>query len=586
MEAIKGRVEVEAEHLANPFPGLRPFELQEGDLFFGRDEQVEQLLHKLSSTRFVAVVGTSGCGKSSLIRAGLLPTLLGGFTGSSSHSWRIAVTRPGSNPFSSLARALNTPEVSGTERFSDAESQAEGIEAALRVGSFGLVEYGGRLRMRPEENLLVVIDQFEELFRFARLSADESKKDEAAAFIKLLLTAASQRLVPVYLIVIMRADFVGDCVNFRGLPEVINSGQYLIPNLTRLQLRDVITCPVAVGGGEITFNLVNRLLNDAGGGPDYLPALQHAMMRMWEAWKVQSDYSPIDIQHYEKIGGIRDALSMNAEEAFDELPGQSRPLAEKLFKCLTELGADNRAVRRPASLREICAVTETGEREVQAVVETFRREGRSFLMPPPTVELTPDTLIDIAHESLIRGWRRLRDWMEEEAQSARVYLRLAESAQLHRSGQESLMRDPALQLALDWHASTRPNEAWAQRYHSNFDEAMDFLRASAAERDLVVAQQERQRNQRVRLRNRGLAVLSMLLVMMAGLTVYALQQRKVANEQQRIAEEQRNKTQLVNAELERAKAVAEEAERVAKAQALKLEALAEAKSRGRRKRPE
>src|SRR5205807_5407813 len=128
---------------------------------------------------------------------------------------------------------------------------------------------------------------------------------------------------------------------------------------------------------------------------------------------------------------------------------RSRHVAACMFKALTERGPDNRETRRPTRLSEICAITEASEEEVKSVIEVFRREGRSFLMPPAGVALDADTVIDISHESLIRNWERLKTWVVEEAQSARIYRRLAEAAVLHRDGEEGLLQDPGLQIALD-----------------------------------------------------------------------------------------------------------------------------------------
>src|SRR5204863_7124636 len=141
------------------------------------------------------------------------------------------------------------------------------------------------------------------------------------------------------------------------------------------------------------------------------------------------------------------------------------------FKALTEAGPDNREIRRPITLGELCEVTSATAAEVVTVIDTFRQPGRSFLMPPASVELSSESLIDISHESLIRGWERLKQWVDEEARSSRTYQRLADTAALCRKGEEGFLRDPGLQLALDWQEKSKPNQAWARRYALNFEEA-------------------------------------------------------------------------------------------------------------------
>ncbi|MEK7727287.1 MAG: ATP-binding protein, partial [candidate division KSB1 bacterium] len=475
----------------NPFPGLRPFEARENHLFFGREGQSDELLARLRRHRFLAVVGTSGSGKSSLVRAGMLPALHGGLMSKGGSHWRIAVFRPGNAPIANMAFALNEAEVFAAQR-SHAQMEQRFTETTLRRGKMGLIEAIEEARLPAHEKVLLVIDQFEELFRFKQSAASIEGENEAAAFVKLFLTATQRDAPPIYVVLTMRSDYLGDCAQFRDLPEAINDSQYLIPRMTRDQRRQAITGPIAVGGGHLTPRLVNRLLNDVGDNPDQLPILQHALMRTWDYWaRHHRGNEPIDLPHYEAIGSMANALSLHADEAYNELLSPaSQSIAEKLFKALTERGEDNREIRRPTSLREASALAEAEEREVAHVVETFRKPGRTFLMPPVEVPLRSHTLIDISHESLIRNWQRLKTWVEEEAKSAQTYRRLAETAMLNQAGQAGLWRDPDLQIALHWQKENRPNEMWAQRYHAEYASAISFLNKSQVARDAEIAEKE------------------------------------------------------------------------------------------------
>jgi len=481
----------ESSKIFNPFPGLRPFEAHENHLFFGREGQSDELLARLRRHRFLAVVGTSGSGKSSLVRAGMLPALHGGLMSKAGSHWRIAVFRPGNAPIANMAFALNEAEVFAAQR-SEAQVEQRFTETTLRRGKMGLIEAVEEARLPEREKVLLVIDQFEELFRFKQSAASIEGENEAAAFVKLFLTATQRDGLPIYVVLTMRSDYLGDCAQFRDLPEAINDSQYLIPRMTRDQRRQAITGPIAVGGAQITPRLVNRLLNDVGDNPDQLPILQHALMRTWDYWaRPHRGNEAIDLPHYEAIGGMTNALSFHADEAYHELLSpRSHVIAERLFKALTEKGEDNREIRRPTSLSEASALAEAEEREVAHVIETFRKPGRTFLMPPSEVPLRADTLIDISHESLIRNWQRLKTWVEEEAKSAQTYRRLAETAALNKAGQAGLWRDPDLQIALQWQKENRPNEMWAQRYHAEYANAISFLQKSQVARDAEIAEKE------------------------------------------------------------------------------------------------
>lgn len=487
----------------HPFPGLRPFATDEDHLFFGRERQIDELLRRLRTTRFLAILGTSGCGKSSLVRSGLIPSLYGGAMTRAGSSWRIAVLRPGDDPIGNLAAALDASEALRGADGGDIGDGGDGLsrgllETTLRASRQGLVECVRQARIPPRDNVLVLVDQLEELFRFKQRRREQGR-DEAVAFVKLLLEAAGHREVPVYIALTVRSDFIGNCLELPQLPEAINEGLYLVPRMTRDELRAAITGPVAVGGAMIAPRLVSRLLNDVGDDPDQLPSLQHALMRTWDRWdEDHGPDEPLDLRHYEAIGTMKEALSRHAEEALGELDERGRAVAETLFRALTDRGGDGKGIRRPVRLAEVCALTGGGTDEVAAVAERFRRPGRSFLMPPAGVELRPDSVLDLSHESLMRIWRRLHQWVEEEEQSAQIYLGLARAAERHESGASNLWRDPELQIALDWRHRQRPTAAWAARYDPSFERALRFLDASAAERDREVSMREESRRRKLR----------------------------------------------------------------------------------------
>ncbi len=172
-------------------------------------------------------------------------------------------------------------------------------ETVLRRSAVGLRDYSNSNEFAEDENLLIVVDQFEELFRFKKENqaqiinekseTQEKAENEASAFVKLLLEAVTDKTKRVYVVITMRSDFLGDCSQFRDLPETINKGQYLIPRLTTEQLRKAIESPAKVKGARIQPALVARLLNDIGDDQDQLPVLQHALMRTWDVWASEGD---------------------------------------------------------------------------------------------------------------------------------------------------------------------------------------------------------------------------------------------------------------------------------------------------------
>lgn len=508
----------------NPFPGLRAFEPEEDHLFFGREKETDELRRRLRAARFLAVIGSSGSGKSSLVKSGMIPSLHAGFMAGAGSSWRVVTLRPGEDPLGNLAKALQGSAV--VAAMSGAASTKEMVLAVtLRDSSLGVAETVKHAQLPAGENVLVLVDQFEELFRFKRSRDVHHSDDEAVAFVKLLLDAARQDYVPVYVALTMRSEFIGECMPFPGLPEAINRGQYLIPRMTRDDLRAAITKPVAVSGATIAPRLVVRLLNEVGDETDHLPVLQHALMRTWDAWALDhAGGEPVDVRHYEAIGTMKSALSQHAEEAYDDLKSErARAIAERLFKTITETTEEGRGVRRPTRLDRIAAVCNAAEAEVAGVVETFRQTGRAFLQPPVGVELEADSIIDISHESLMRLWTRLVGWTKEEGRSTDIYSRLSRSARRHEAGEESLWRNPQLQIGLRWREENRPTAAWAGD-EADFARSMRFLNRSRRAHQL-----------------RRAALTAAVLLVIAGLAwwVYLqrVENRRQQVENQRLAEE-------------------------------------------------
>jgi hypothetical protein len=522
---------------ANPFPGLRPFTMDECHLFFGREGQVDDILLKLAAHRCVTIMGYSGSGKSSLMNCGVVPVLLGGFMTHTSPHWAVIPSRPGITPISNLTNSIvNFLLQAGRIDAKDMQIHQAIISSVLRSGPDGLVEVGRYIQAKDGENLFFLIDQFEEIFRF-KDSGDVDFANDAGAYVNLILTAVHQKEVPIYVSINMRSDFIGDCASFSGLTQMINESNYLVPQMTRDQKRMAIEGPIAVGGGKISTRLLKRLLSDLGDNQDQLPILQHAMMRTWDYWIANRESGePIDIRHYNAVGKISQALSLHANEAYEELTSREREIAEVLFKNLTEKNNENQGLRRPCRVKLICELAEASEAEVVRVIEEFRKPGRSFLMPGIHVPLRSDTIVEISHESLMRIWTRLTAWVEEEFESAQMYKRISEAAAMYQIGKTGLWRPPDLQLALNWQKKQKPTRTWAQRYDEAFERAIVFLDTSRITYEAELKNQEMLQQRMLRRARVTNIILGVFLVIAIFFFFYGLIRTFEAEGQRTLAE--------------------------------------------------
>jgi energy-coupling factor transporter ATP-binding protein EcfA2 len=463
----------EAEDVC-PFPGLRPFSERDARFYFGRENQRDECLQRLQEHRFLAVIGASGAGKSSLVRAGLLPALSQGLLKGADENWEHVVFRPGPDPMAALARALG--------KLDAGVMNAADVEQELRSSSRGLARAVARLNgAAPARQVLVVVDQFEELFRLGKERyAPEQWRAERAAFIKTVLGARTSSEASVYVVITMRTDFLDQCSHFLGLTDALNSGQFLVPELTREQLEHAITRPIERARGEISRAVVRRVLSEATQVPDSLPVVQHALMRTWQRARDEGS-ATITLDHYQAVGGLVGALDDHGNELLKRLDpkgsddGMQRAV-KLLFQRITLTNADDKVTRSPTSFGTLVRLAQASgvpraESVLRAVVDVFRANDCRFLMPPEDEAVDVDTEIDISHEAVFRNWRLLSGagdnpgWIAREHRDGRAYCRLAEAARVKRRGEGQLLTEELLALTEAWWASRRPTAEWASRYH-------------------------------------------------------------------------------------------------------------------------
>jgi hypothetical protein len=466
-----------------PYPGLRPFDEEDRGYFFGRDGQTRNLRQKLYGSRLVAVVGRSGCGKSSLVRAGLVPLLAEESDGEGQPPvWRTATFKPQGRPMEELGGILLelTPDITpGTT-----ELRRMRLDAMLRRSSQGLVEATREIGLPKAGRLLIIVDQFEEIFRFEDPTG--SNTDDATAFVRLLTEAITVEDPMIHVMLTMRLDFLGDCARFPRLPEAISDGQFLVPTLSRAERRAAIEQPAKKAGKLIKPEVTQRLLNEIGDDPDQLPVLQHVLMRMWQQAGKDSE---ITARNYDDTGGVTGAISRHADQVYDNLPSAThRGAAERLFKAVSERDQRGRSIRHAMPFGEIAEIIADNDpktpavdhsRILEEVIDAFRAPDCSFLMPAFDNKLKPGTPIDISHESLLRGWVKLAGktgtdgWIATEEQDGRTYAGLREAA---KDG--LMLSSKVAHERQSWWSRARPNAAWSRRYGNEFEETKHFLESS------------------------------------------------------------------------------------------------------------
>ena len=512
--------EFELLETKNPYKGLRAFQQADHADFFGRTAMIQRVLDRLQEpvveNNFLAVIGPSGSGKSSLVKAGVLPALRSGRI-PGSENWFYAEMVPGEVPLEELGAAL----------LSVSTSPLPGVVETLRDHVDGLAQGVYEALPSKDSKLLLMIDQFEELFTQVELESDRQQ------FLDLILNAVSAEQSPVIIIATLRADFYDRPLLYQGFGELIRARTELVLPLNDEELAETIYGPAENVGAIIEEGLIDTIIEDVREQPGALPLLQYALTELFE----RREGALLTIAAYQDIGGTLGALAKRAEEVFQRFKKEGQNMARQMFLRLVTLGEGQEDTRRRILQTELLTL---GDRDVaEDVIDRF---GRYRLLTFDRDDATRSPTVEVAHEALIRRWERLREWLTESRNDIRLERELLNAAHEWETagGDKSyLMQGNRLLTFEEWSegASLRLNQL-----------EIEFLTASLALRDEREAQerarQERERElERQKARNMRIAaaIFGVAAVLAVILSLFAFDQRNKADEQRAIAETERER---------------------------------------------
>ena len=536
---------VAATRPARPYPGLRPFEQEEWSIFFGREQMIDEVIDRLAQDRLALIHGVSGSGKSSLVRAGVLPKLA---LQHQRHDapWLTCAMRPSGGPLWNLAAEFARLEgrAGDVERIGDIAGQFNGRSATLASVAASLKGVQGK-------SVCVLIDQFEELFRFEK----EIGRDEAELFVDLMARAGRARQgegapgVDLHVIVTMRSEFLGECARFAGFAETINRTQYLVPRMDDDGLMRAVRGPAQTYGAAFDLALAERLIASVRGREDELPLLQHGLALMWDDAVRRAGANGLVTMKgsiVDEAGGLANLLSQHADQVMASVaPDEwSKRIVETIFRALTDVTSEGAAIRRPCGLGKLCAVADATPKEVQPILDAFRAPGVSFLTPYAPEPIDEKTPIDVSHEALIRCWREIgpgaNAWLLREFRDGIVWRTLLLQAQNFAEG-SNFLSEAASEARASWLADR--NEAWSQRYGGEWPKVVELVEASRAhwrgQRDAANALEAKRRSTRSR---RLVAALSAVGVLAAAGAIWATRER--ARQQETLRQEAVDKSAM------------------------------------------
>ncbi|MDZ7950911.1 pentapeptide repeat-containing protein [Nostoc sp. DedQUE09] len=378
-----------------PYKGLSYFDCTEADanLFYGRTALTDELLEKVRSGNFLAVLGASGSGKSSVVRAGLLYQLKLGRRLSGSDTWQLKIFRPGINPLQNLALAFVESELSDIER----ASQLAKAEELIAKGTVGL---GQLITAAQTQRVVLVVDQFEETFTQCQ---DITKRQQ---FFECVLGALQRDDNKLCLIITMRVDFFSKCLEqeYGGLAKKIQERLVTVTPMNREELKTAIIKPAQQVNLAVEPELVSQMIADVENSPGSLPLLQYTLTELWQ----QKTEERLTLTTYSKLGGVRGTLQKRATEVYESLSSEERQATKRIFLELTQLGEGTEDTRRQVLQRDLV----TSQHPEVVINRIIQRLADEKLVVTSNLS-NQIAVVDVAHEALIRHWLLLRKWIEE-----------------------------------------------------------------------------------------------------------------------------------------------------------------------------
>jgi energy-coupling factor transporter ATP-binding protein EcfA2 len=422
-----------------PYRGLEMFGEEHARFFFGREALTQHLVEALRPTRFLAIIGPSGSGKSSLARAGLLPRLRAGAL-PGSEKWTRVVLKPGGRPLEELAvmlaQAVRNHDPITLLKGLESDERALHLETRRRLMGHSTSNEHIGARARPIR-YFILIDQFEEIFTIC------GKEEERIQFIKNLRYAGTVDGGQSIVVITMRADFFHHAAKYSDLAELLSSHQFIVSPMDETELRRAIEEPAREVGLRFEFGLVERILKDIGHEPGALPLMEHALFELYENRRGET----LTQQAYDENGGVQGALARRAESFLKE-SGDRQEVVRRIMLRLTQPGEGTEDTRRRAMKNELLTINQD-----QAAVEEILDKLMGARLITASTGAGGEEWIDVAHEALIRGWPSLGRWIDEDREGLRIHKRLTEDArewQRQNHNESFVYSGPRLAQVLEW----------------------------------------------------------------------------------------------------------------------------------------
>jgi hypothetical protein len=537
-----------SKHILNPFVGLKPYSEINSPFYFGREQEIENLLQILQKNKLLTLSGDAGSGKTSLINASLIPRLKNGFVGQAGKEWSIAYFRPSTKPLSNLAHALNINGVLNIESKPKTTDYKYYSQIIKEFEAIGIVEIYKRSEICDKKNLLIVIDQLEDLFEFREYFETINSEDDRE-LMDLIYRSVSYKNMPIYFLISIESKYLTKITSYKKLQEIVSPTHYTIQNLDISRINHILEKTFYKHQVQFDPLVIDSFQDSLDEKISYLPNFQFLLYKLFDAYVINENKKRIiNLEDIEQFGGITNAISKDLKTFYDKLDPEKQNEMSLFFKALTKpqnlsIASNYEKIINIShyvniSMNELSASIQALKETFFDFIEVFEPSISGIKNNDKTI-LNSESILNLKYSKHL-NWTRELEWKTEERKDYLKYKTFSANATKNENDEIDFIKTLELKNAILWRDNPNHNSSWAKKYDFNFTKTIAYINES--EKDSLRLKKEKEdqferEQKKERTKRKGYLILGIGMLILT--TIAFIQKSKATEDRNSIEKSQK-----------------------------------------------